>query len=49
MQLAKELYESAELDVIRFRSQDVITTSGQGGLEDPDEGPFVPATRPNAG
>ncbi len=42
--MEKERYEAAELEIIRFLSQDVILYS-QGGVEDEDEGPFVPGGR----
>ena len=36
----KEKYERSELDVIRFRNADVITTSASNPLEEDDELPI---------
>lgn len=37
--MKKETYEIAELDIIVFKSEDIITTSGEGEFEpDPNEG-----------
>ena len=40
--MKKERYERTYLDVIEFKTADVIATTGEGTGE-PDELPFVPA------
>ena len=37
----KEKYEEIELEIIRFLTNDIITTSGYEGVKDDDELPFV--------
>ena len=39
----KEIYTSAEMEIIQFDAEDVITTSG-GGFVCPNETPFTPAS-----
>ena len=38
----KEIYTSAEMEIIHFDTEDIITTSG-GVISCPNELPFVPA------
>lgn len=42
--MEKKKYESAELEIIKYQSEDVLTVS-VGQLED-DELPFVPNPKP---
>ena len=35
--VVKEKYQNAKIEVIRFENEDVITTSGGGGIEMPDD------------
>ena len=40
--MQKERYESTELEIIRFRTEDVIVTSGGGIDYEEDELPITP-------